>query len=82
MAERITIEDFRNFIQGSTGAIVDGFIPIFDGQFLAINSASGSFHGAFGGESMSFELWSADDMADYLGMPDSAAMTGPQGSVR
>lgn len=66
MTERITIEQFRDAIQGSTGEIIDGLIPIVDGQFLKIYSGSGS-RGTFSGEPMSFELWSQEDMADYLG---------------
>lgn len=58
----ISIEEFRDAIQDSTGPIVDGLIPIIDGQYLNIVSGKTTV-GWFSG-SMTFELWSPEDFAE------------------
>jgi hypothetical protein len=62
--QRITLEEFRDFIQGSTGPIVDGIlIPIVDGQALRIHSGlQGGFQAS---ADMSFWLWTEDDFDTY-----------------
>jgi hypothetical protein len=65
MTQRITLQEFRDYVQGSVGEIVDGFIPIIDGQFLTINPGTGGRRTTWS-TPMTFELWSPEDMTEYL----------------
>lgn len=71
MSKRITLDEFRALIQGSTGPIVENCIPIIDGQFLVIGKES-HVPGVHQEGGVSYELWTPEDMAEYLGSPDNA----------
>ena len=71
MSKRITLENFRELIQGSTGPMIENCIPIIDGQFLVIGKEA-PHPGVRQDGSISFELWSAEDMEEYLDLPDNA----------
>ena len=72
MSKRLTLEEFRLAIQGSTGPIVHNCIPIADGQFLVIGTDA-PYPGVRQEGRISFELWTAEDMAEYLDEPHSVA---------
>ena len=62
----ISLEEFREVIQGSTGPIVDDdMIPIIDGQYLRIVSGKTSVEWFSG--PMTFELWTPEDFAEVYG---------------
>ncbi len=58
---KITLNEFRDYIQGSTAPIVDEhLIPIVDGQALEIAGSDG-----YTGTPISFWLWSKEDFEQY-----------------
>ena len=58
---KITLNEFRAYVQGSTAPIVDEhLIPIFDGQALQIAGSDG-----YTGTPISFWLWSKEDFDQY-----------------
>lgn len=66
MSRRITLDEFRDLIQGSTGPIVHNCIPIIDGQYLVLGT-NAPYPGVQQEGHISYELWTPEDMAEYLG---------------